>query len=133
MVPELLIVSQEHWCASDLGQEEIEVAVTIHIRGGAGTSDQRRAQVADRLVRHRCESLPLIESGVPEQLRRLFIGLAGIDGIDFTLQMTVGLQQVETTVEVVVQKQDSEAEHESTRGADTLADGLVSVERRIAL
>ena len=39
-------------------------------------------------------------AGVPEQLRRLRVGLTGIDCIDLAFQVAIGLQQIEASVEV---------------------------------
>ena len=47
-------------------------------------------------------------AGVPEQLRRLAIFLSGLNLADFLLQMPVGRQHVQSSVQIVIEKENAE-------------------------
>ena len=64
-------------------------------------------------------------AAVPEQLRRLGIGLAGVDPVDLVLQVAVGLKEVQPAVEIGVEKQYREGQGPARIRPEALEHGLV--------
>ena len=63
--------------------------------------------------------------GVPEELRRLLVGLAGLDLGDLGLEVAVGREQVEPAVEVVVEEEQAELQRRLGRGTEAVEVGQV--------
>ena len=122
------VIAQEQWCATGLGEEQVFVAVAVQISLGAATAHDRREEGATRLFGpHRHEARG---SGVPEQLGRLTVLLAGLNLGDFLLQVSVDAEQVETPVEIPVEEHHPELQRQTAGGTDSPRDGLIGEETR---
>jgi hypothetical protein len=77
----------------------------------------------------------LIGPGVPKQLRRLLIVLAGDDLVDLLLQVTVGRQHVQPPVQVVVEEEHAELQFQAGLRPQAVRNRFVGEEQplRIAL
>jgi len=104
-------VAQQYGTAAVLGNGNIEITIAIDVGIGGTTTDHRMRDVARRL--HLLKAVAAGITAVPEQLRGLGVGLAGLHKVDIGLQMAVGLEQVEPAVEVVVEEEQPEGQCQS--------------------
>jgi hypothetical protein len=91
MMVEMLVVSQQQWRASDLGEDNVQVAVAVDVGKRCAAPDDWLEEIAAALVSgHRLEASGLVWPGVPEELSRLGVLLALLDLVDLLLEMAVG-------------------------------------------
>ena len=114
--------------AAHLGQHDVEIAVAVNVGKGRAAADDRLEQIAARLLRRitAMKPPPSALTGVPEQLRRLRVGLALLDLADLLLQVAVGRQQIQPAVQIVIEKEHAELEQQPAGRADAFGDGFVS-------
>ncbi len=111
-----------------MGEEQVFVAVAIEIGLRTATAHDRREQGAARLFgphRHEARS-----TGIPKQLGRLTVLLAGLDLGDFFLQMAVDADQVEAPIEVPVEEHHAKLQRQTAGGTHAPGDGLIGEETR---
>ena len=113
-----IVVAQEPARAAVGGEDDVQVpvAVDVGIRGAA--ADHGREEVgAGRFGADLNEQGAADLAGIPEELRRLGVGLGGIDGGDLGLEMAVGPEQVGVAVEVVIEPEEAELQRRLGRRA----------------
>src|SRR5205823_6795131 len=65
---------------------------------------------------------------VPEKLGGLSIGLALLDFADLLFQMAVGREQIEPSVKIVIEEENTEFQQEPAGRADAFGNGLIGKE-----
>ena len=91
------------------GQNNVEVSVTVDIRIGSTSADDRLEQVISRIFRsdELEEVLPWL-TGIPEKLHRLCVGFASLHLGDIGLQMAVGREQIKSAIQIIVKEKEPE-------------------------
>jgi hypothetical protein len=104
------VVAQEEWRASELDEDEVQVAVTLDVAVGGASPDKGPDQLGELLPRYLDEAGGGSSAGpgrlprVPEELRWLSVALGWVDLVDVRLHVPVELEEVEAAVEVVVEE-----------------------------
>src|SRR5258706_6601798 len=122
VVVKALLVAEEHRGAVDLGHEDVEVDVAVNIRkSGAAADDGLEQVIAAFADRNRDETLSrAFAPRVPKELGGLAITFAGTDGSDLFLNVAIDAEEVEPTVEVIIEEENAEGQVRAAGGADAL-------------
>ena len=131
-MPQLLVVSKKKRTIPRLGHDEIEIPIGIDVSIRCPTTHDRSDEVSSGFRWNDLEAGCLIRPLIPEQLPRLTILLARLDLADLLFEVSIGLEEIEPTIEVVVEEEQAKGEQWSSRGPDALEDGLVGEELPVA-
>src|SRR5215510_14626980 len=101
MAAELLVVAQKQGRTVRLGQDDIEIAIAVDIGESGAAADDGLEEIGSGLVGSGHGESAAV---VPEELGRLLISLACLDFADLLLEMSVGGQQVEAAIQIVVEE-----------------------------
>ena len=112
MMAQLLVVSEQQRRAVDLREHNVEVAVAVDVGESGAAADHRLEDVVAAVFRGDSrEARIFVDSArVPEQLRGLAIALALRDLFDLLFDVTVGRQQIEPAIQVVVEEKHAEGQ-----------------------
>src|SRR5262249_13782839 len=90
------------------GENDSDAAVVVDVGEGAAAANHR----LEKVFAHVLGSERLIDAlgiaGIPEELRRLGVAFARLDGGDVRLDVAVASKQVKPAVEVVVEEESAE-------------------------
>ena len=126
MVPRGLIIAEKARLRSTGGDDQVGVAVAVDVGRRHPPTDERTVEVAPHEVgRRRPKFGRLADAAVPEQLRRLLVELRLLDLVDVLLEMAVGGEDVEATIEIDIGKENAEGQLLPRLGAEAVGDGVV--------
>ena len=129
---ELLVVSQQPRSASDRGDQQVEVSVAVDIGEAGASSDHRIDEVLAALIRFEChEFVVVLGSAVPEQLRRLLVVLARLHQVDVGFEVSIGGEDIESSIEIAVEEEDTEGQFGSSGYSDAIGDGFILEHRQL--
>src|SRR6266542_246114 len=113
MVSKLLIVAQQQRRAVDLCQHNIKVTVAVDVRVCGAAADDRLDQRGTALFGgHHEKTAPCRTAGIPKKLRRLAVMLAGLNFVNFLLEMTVDTEQIQPSIQIVIEKENAKLQQE---------------------
>src|SRR5437016_351910 len=109
MMAKPLIVAQQQRRTAGLRHHYIQIAITIDIRKCGPATYDRLDQIRAALVcGHSFEAHAVLVAAIPEKLGRLTILLQRIHSVDFRLQMAIRREHIQSTIEVVIEKKQTE-------------------------
>src|SRR5262245_58242671 len=130
-MPELLIISHQQRWYSDLCENHIQITIVIDVCKGRAATHHWLEQIRASLFRwHGNESACVARSGVPKELRGLFVLLTFLDLINFIFEMAVGGEHVEAAIQVVIKEEHAEFERQAADRADAFSDGFIREQRQ---
>jgi len=106
--------------------DDVQVAIAVDVRVGRAAADNRFEQVRTGVLgldQHVQPSTGLAR--VPEELDRLFVGLAGLHLGNLGLEVAIGRHQVEPAVQIVVEEEQAEFQRRRGRRAQAVQVGQV--------
>lgn len=103
MAGRLVIAKQTRLC-SGTEQHDIQVAVVINVgHGSTAAYHAYHEVVAGFLFRQHDKFVVKFRAAVPEQMRRLFVLLAGLHKAYVFFEVTVVFKQIQTSVQICIQ------------------------------
>src|SRR6186997_2477309 len=132
MMPECLLVAQQHWRTADLSEHNIEVAVAVDVRISRATADDRLKQLAAGPFRgHGDELHAAAATTVPKELGGLPVGLLWRESLDIRIKMPIGRQHIGASVQIVIKEEQSEFDQLLAGGPQSRGHGFVGEVERI--
>ena len=129
MISQRLVVPQQARGLPGGGQEAVEIAIAVEVGVGGpapnhGLRERRASLRGVELLQFR----PPRGTGVPVELRRLLVLLALLHLRNVVFEMPIRYQQVESRVEIDVEKTDPELQPDPRGGAQPRGDRVVREE-----
>ena len=130
MVPQGLVIAEQQRGPMDLGHDHVEVSVPIKICIGRSSTYDGLEEVFTGFGSRGADER-LIASTVPEELGRLPVVDIGLHLLDVIFDVSIGGQDIEPSIQVIVEKEETKLEEQSARRPETFRNGLVSEDQGI--
>jgi hypothetical protein len=133
-MPQFLVVPQQARRAAGGRQQHVEIAVAVDVGESGAAADQRLRKIAAGLLDRNGEEFGRRRrTAVPVQLRRLGVLLAFLDFVNVVVEVAVGDQQVDPSVEIDVGEEHAKFQPEARGGPQSGGDGVIGEQQHRAL